>query len=96
MLSDASAKVDAPSGKAIRGIELTDIAIIEARDGYKVAIDLAATDSTMRADRAILADRMDGSALDVNAGPFQLVVEGDLRPARPIRMVSSIRLERVR
>ena len=62
----------------------------------KVAIDLAATDSTMRPDRVILADRIAGSALDVNAGPFQLVVEGDMRPARAIRMVSSIRLERVR
>jgi hypothetical protein len=96
LLSDVLAKVGAPSGKAIRGIELTDVVLIEARDGYKVAIDLAATDSTMRPDRVILADRMDGSALDVNAGPFQLVVEGDMRPARAIRMVSSIRLERVR
>jgi hypothetical protein len=96
LLSDVLAKVGAPSGKAIRGIELTDVVLIEARDGYKVAIDLAATDSTMRPDRVILADRMDGSALDVNAGPFQLVVEGDMRPARAIRMVSSIRIERVR
>src|ERR1700751_282931 len=31
---------------------------------------------------------MDGSALDVNVGPFQLVVEGEPRPARTIRMVA--------
>jgi hypothetical protein len=97
LLSDVLAKVGAPSGKAIRGAELADVIIIEARDGYKVALDLAGIDPAMRADhRVILADRMDGSPLDANIGPFQLVVEGDLRPARSVRMVSAIRLERAR
>ena len=50
----------------------------------------------MRTDRVIPADRMDGSSLDADKGPFQLVVEGDLRPARAVRMVSAIRLQRVR
>jgi hypothetical protein len=96
LLSDVLAKVDAPTGKAIRGIELSDVVVIEARDGYKVVLDLAGIDSEMRTERVILADRMDGSALDANVGPFQLVVEGDLRPARAVRMVSAIRLVRVR
>lgn len=97
LLGDVLAKVNAPSGKAIRGQELVDVVIIEARDGYKVALDLAGTDPAMRADhRVILADRMDGSPLDAYMGPFLLVVEGDLRPARAVRMVSAIRLERVR
>jgi hypothetical protein len=90
------AKVGAPAGKAIRGIELSDVVVIEARDGYKVVLDLAGIDSEMRTERVILADRMDGSALDANVGPFQLVVEADLRPARAVRMVSAIRLVRVR
>jgi hypothetical protein len=97
LLGDVLAKVGAPSGQGIRGGELADVVIIEARDGYKVALDLAGIDPAMRADhRVILADRMDGSPLDANIGPFQLVVEGDLRPARAVRMVSAIRLERVR
>jgi hypothetical protein len=50
----------------------------------------------MRNERVILADRMDGAPLDSDHGPFLLVVEGDLRPARAVRMVSSIRLERIR
>ena len=41
LLGDVLAKVGAPAGKAIHGAELTDIIIIEARDGYKVALDLA-------------------------------------------------------
>jgi hypothetical protein len=96
LLGDVLAKAGAPAGVAIRGAELLDVVIVEARDGYKVALDLAGTDATMRADRVILADRMDGSPLDDHNGPFQLMVEGDLRPARAVRMVSAIRLERLR
>lgn len=96
LLSGVLAKVGAPAGKAIHGKELADVVVIEARDGYKVALELAGTDPTMRNDRVILADRMDGAALDSDRGPFQLIVEGDLRPARAVRMVSAIRLERVR
>jgi hypothetical protein len=95
LLGDVLAKVGAPAGKAIRGKELADIVLIEAHDGYKVALDLAGTDAMMRTNRVILADRMDGSPLDADKGPFQLVVEGDLRPARAVRMVSVIRVQRV-
>ncbi len=96
LLGDLLVKVGAPAGKAIHGVELADVVIVEARDGYKVALDLAGTDAAVRTDRVILADRMDGSSLSADKGPFQLVVEGDLRPARAVRMVSVIRLERVR
>ncbi len=96
LLGDVLAKVGAPSGKAIRGAELVDIVIVEARDGYKVALDLAGTDSTMRADQVILANRMDGAPLEPEKGPFELIVEGDLRPSRAVHSVSAIRLERAR
>ncbi len=96
LLGDVLMKVGAPAGNAIRGAELADVVIVEARDGYKVVLSLAGTDASMRADRVILADRMDGAALETGKGPFQLVVEGDLRAARAVRMVTSIRLERVR
>jgi hypothetical protein len=95
LLGDVLAKVSAPAGKTIHGIELSDVVIVEARDGYKVALDLAGTDASMRVDRVILADRIDGSTLAADKGPFQLVVEGDLRPARAVHMVSAIRLQRV-
>ena len=96
LLRDVLAKIGAPAGKAIRGRELADVVIVEARDGYIVALGLAETDSTIRNERVILADRMDGAPLAADKGPFQLVIEGDLRPARSARMVSKIRIERVR
>ncbi len=95
LLGDVLAKVGAPSGKAIRGTELVDVVIVEARDGYKVALDLAGTDPMMRAQRVIVADRMDGAALGTDKGPFELIVEGDLRPARAVHSVSAIHLVRV-
>lgn len=96
LLGDILAKVGAPSGKAIHGAELADVVVVEARDGYKVALDLAGADASMRNERVILADRIDGAPLEADRGPFHLVVEGDLRAARAVRMVTSIRLERVR
>ncbi|MGA9598756.1 MAG: molybdopterin-dependent oxidoreductase [Methylocystis sp.] len=96
LLGDVLAKIGAPAGKAIHGRELADVVIVEARDGYIVALGLAETDSTIRNERVILADRMDGAPLAADKGPFQLVIEGDLHPARSARMVSKIRLERVR
>ncbi len=96
LLGDVLDKVGVPRGKAIHGPELADVVIVEARDGYKVALDLAGTDAATRPERVILADRMDGAPLDAEKGPFQLVVEGDLRPARAARMVSSIKVERLR
>jgi len=96
LLGDVLAKAGVPRGKAIHGAELADVVLIEARDGYKVALDLAGTDAATRAERVILADRMDGAPLDAEKGPFQLVIEGDLRPARAARMVSSIKVERLR
>ncbi|ACK50675.1 oxidoreductase molybdopterin binding [Methylocella silvestris BL2] len=95
LLTDILARVGAPSGKAIHGAEMTDVIIVEARDGYKIALDLAGTDATIRKDRVILADRMDGAPIGPETGPFRLVVEGDLRPARSVRMVKQIRLERL-
>ncbi len=96
LLTDVLKEVGAPSGKALRGADLTDVVFIEARDGYKVVIDLADTDAITRRDRVILADRVDGKPLAAGQGPFQVIVEGDLRSARSARMVSAIALKRVR
>ncbi len=96
LLTDVLKAVGAPSGPALRGADLADVVLVEARDGYRVAIDLADTDAVTRHDRVILADRMDGTPLAAKQGPFQIIVEGDLRPARSARMVSAIALKRLR
>ena len=48
-----------------------------------------------RANRIIVADRGDGSPLGAKEGPFKLVIEGDLRPARAARNLTAIRVIRL-
>lgn len=94
-LLDLLAKVGAPASKDIRGAELATVVLVGARDGYQVAIGLAEADPGTRADKVILADHMDGKPLTPDNGPFQLVIENDLRPARSARMVNSIEVRRL-
>ncbi len=89
------ARLDAPTGKALKGKDLADVVIISARDGYTVALALAETEPLMRKDQIILADSADGQPLADAMGPYRLVVEGDQRAARSERMVAAIALRRL-
>jgi hypothetical protein len=94
LLIDVLARAGAPTGAAIRGAEMADVVLVTASDGYRVALSLAEADSMTRSDKIILADRVDGHAIDARDGPLRLVVEGDLRPARSARMVVSVTVVR--
>ncbi|NQE65169.1 molybdopterin-binding oxidoreductase [Caulobacter sp. RHG1] len=92
LLIDVLAKAGAPTGQALRGPALANVVLVEAGDGYKVAFGLAEADPGTRANRMILADKADGAPMGEGQGPFRLIVEGDLRPARGARMVSAIKV----
>ncbi len=94
-LMDLLAKVGAPSGPALRGKALSDVVLVTCKDGYVVALALAETDPKMRANLVLLADQVDGKPLPDTAGPYRLVVEGDLRAARSARMVTGIAVRRL-
>jgi hypothetical protein len=87
---DLLARVGAPTGKAVGGKAMADVILVSAADGYRVALGLAEADPGTRANRIIVADRDGGLPLGAKQGPFQLVVEGDVRPARSARMVKEI------
>lgn len=89
-LSLLLARVGAPTGKALHGPALRDIVLVAGRDGYAAAIALAETEPGFRKDQILLADRADRQPLTGAVGPWRLVVEGDLRAARCVRMVSRI------
>lgn len=89
-LIDLLARVGTPTGKALGGKALASAVRITAADGYQVVFGLGEADPGTRPNRIILADRADGAALSDKDGPFKLVVEGDLRPARGARMVTTI------
>jgi hypothetical protein len=89
------AQVDAPLGKALRGREARDVVLVSASDGYAAALALAEADPTMRKEHIIVADEADGRPLAANQGPYRLVVAGDQRGARSVRMATTIALKRV-
>jgi len=89
-LNQLLTRVGAPSGKAMHGPALRDVVLVTGADGYGAALALADTDPAMRKEQVLLADRADGQPLGPTAGPYRLVVEGDLRAARCVRMVARI------
>ena len=89
ILGDVLAKVGAPRGEAIKGPDLATVVRFTAKDGYQVVLDLAQTDPATRASRVIVADREAGAPLKED-GPFRLVIEDDLRPARSARQIEKI------
>ncbi len=93
-LSAILGRVGAAQGPALKGAELATVVRVSAADGYQVALALADTDPAVRADHVILADREDGAPLKTD-GPFRLVVEGDLKPARAARSVVRIEVLRL-
>jgi len=90
LLIDLLAKVGTPTGKDLGGKALADAVRVTAADGYQVVFGLGEADPGTRPNRIIVADKADGAAIGGNDGPFKLVVEGDLRPARGARQVTLI------
>lgn len=90
LLIDVLARAGAPTGKALRGPALADVILVTSSDGYQVAYGLAEADPGTRPNRIILADKADGAPLGATDGPYKVVVEGDVRPARAARMVTAI------
>jgi hypothetical protein len=90
LLSDLLAKVAAPSGKTLHGAEYRDYVEVTAADDYRVVFSLAELDPPSHANSVLLADTMDGKALQSPQGPLKLIVPEDIRPERWVRMVSKI------
>jgi hypothetical protein len=84
----------APSSEALRGADMADVVMVSAADGYRVAFGLAETDPSIGKDPIIIAVTEDGLPLDAKEGPLRLVVAGDARPARSVRMVMTVKLFR--
>src|SRR5215471_18346149 len=80
-------------GDKLRGHALATYIVAQASDGYAVVCSIAELDPAMTDNRIILADTMNGKPLAPNEGPFKMVVPGDKRPARWVRMVTTLRIE---
>jgi hypothetical protein len=95
-LATLLARIGAPAGAAIRGPAMAVGVLVTAADGYRVVLTLPETDPAFRDEKVILADSEDGRPLDAHEGPLRLIYEGDKRPARWARGVTTIVLVAVR
>lgn len=89
-ISRLLARIGVATGDSLRGNALANAVLVHSRDGYEVVLALAETDPAFNAEPPILADRMDGKPIGDEEGPFRLIVQGELKPARSARMVDRI------
>lgn len=76
----------------LRGVQLSRIAQVRARDGYRAAFSLAELDPSLGNRPVVLTRRCNGADLPPGDGPWRLIVPGESRPARWVRQVESIRV----
>jgi DMSO/TMAO reductase YedYZ molybdopterin-dependent catalytic subunit len=79
-------------GQDLRGPALATYLVVEASDGYRAVFALPELDPAFSDRVIILADRRDGKPLDGTHGPYQVIVPGEKRQARWVRMVVTLRV----
>jgi hypothetical protein len=85
-------KVGVPRGESLRGEWLRAYIVVDAEDDYRVTFAMAELDPGFTDRTIILADARDGQPLKKFTGPFQIIVPGEKKPARWVRMVKEIRI----
>ena len=94
LLSDLLRDVGAPMGVRLHGSGVNDVVFVTAADKYRVVLSLAEVDPSFhKGAKVILADQADGEPLPAKEGPYRLVVDGDLKPARSAYSVVAIELK---
>jgi hypothetical protein len=83
-------------GDKLRGPRMTEVVLVEAADGYKVAFARAEVDPAFAVRDIIVADKRDGKPLDAKEGPLRIVAPGDKRAARWVRQVTALKLTAVK
>ncbi len=94
LLTDLLAKVAAPSDEKLRGDEMRDYVEVAGRDGYRAVFALAELDPAFQDNKVLVAITSDGKPLDDKQGPVRVVAPQDKRPARSVRMVTTITVRR--
>jgi DMSO/TMAO reductase YedYZ molybdopterin-dependent catalytic subunit len=87
-------KAGVPQAGELRGKNMTLIVIAEASDGYRAVFSVAELDGDFAGVQVIVADMEDGKPLDAQHGPLRLVVPGDKRQGRWVRMLKTISVEK--
>jgi DMSO/TMAO reductase YedYZ molybdopterin-dependent catalytic subunit len=88
------AKAGVPLGGELRGKNMTLVVVAEAGDGYRAVFSLAELDEDFAREQVLVADSVDGKLLDAEHGPLRLVVPGDKRQGRWVRLLKTIMVQK--
>ena len=91
-LADLAAAAGLPTGDAIRGPALQTLIVAEAADGYRVVFSLGEVDAKLGNTQVLVTRRCDGKPLSAEDGPVRLVISGEVRAARSVRQLVSLRV----
>jgi DMSO/TMAO reductase YedYZ molybdopterin-dependent catalytic subunit len=89
-LSALLAKAGAPQAGDLRGKSMSLCVVAEGSDAYRAAFSLAELDADFAAESVLVADTADGKDLSPDQGPLRLVVPGDKRQGRWVRLLKII------
>jgi hypothetical protein len=94
-LSDLLQHCGVTLGRELRNQRLANVVLVEAEDGYRVALAIAEVDPATTEKVVLLAEHKNGAPLAEKEGPFRLVIPDEKRPVRWVRMVKRIRVQSV-
>lgn len=89
-LAEILKRAGVPQGSALRGPALAIYVRAQGADGYAAVFALAELDSSVQDSGVLIADTLDGQPIPDKLGPLRLVAPHDKRPARWVRMLSTI------
>jgi hypothetical protein len=95
LLNAALKQAGVVSGDRLMGRYLNQVVVAKGSDGFTASYSLGETDPIYRGNPVVIADSKDGQPLDAKEGPYRLVVDGDLRPGRSVRMLASVEVKAV-
>jgi len=84
-----------PHGATLRGNAMTTVVVAEGSDGYRAVFALAELDSDFQDSQVIVADTLNGTAMDEKLGPLRIVAPHDKRPARWVHNLVTITISNV-
>ena len=89
-LASLLTKAGAPQAGDLRGKSMSLCVVAEGSDGYRAAFSLAELDADFANESVLVADTADGKDLGPDQGPLRLVVPGDKRQGRWVRLLKSL------
>ena len=92
LLRSVLEKAGVTFGDALQGKQLASVLVVEAGDGYRVAMALPELDPAFTDKQVVLVFLRNGKALDAKEGPYRILIPEEKRMARWVRQVTTLKI----